>query len=382
MLIKKKENLPSSLALVLAAIIIASSLVITSNLAIPAAGTTTPAPVTATTDNGSVNVLISWEPSEIVPNQDTQMTLDFQDPSSGESISHVNYNFEIIDENGETVQSMSDLHTHSGSDEQTVTFGNNGRYNLVVTIIGTGIDPPFDTTQSGTAETTIAVGEQLPDTTTTAAAPTGDNATTSTDTPTTSNTTTPSATTTTPGPQMDMGGNMTAMRQGDENQKWGAIASISNDEQGQPAWVIAGYWMIEMAPQNDTATSNTTGSSIGNIADFHAMLHMVRLNGSAMHTHEISNFTQVGDATFDSSTNSTTISGTATITMREGPVPDVQTTIQIAQDNVIAITPDPTPLENHFGDTPIYGIVASSEMKDQMSMMHGGERTGNYSMGT
>ena len=181
MLIKKKQDLPSSLALVLAVIIIASSLVITSNLAIPAAGTTTPAPVTATTDNGSVNVLISWEPSEIVPNQDTQMTLDFQDPSSGESISHVNYNFEIKDENGETVQSMYDLHTHSGSDEQTVTFDNNGRYNLVVTIIGTGIDPPFDTTQSGTAETTIAVGEQLPDTTTTTAAATnGDNATTPT----------------------------------------------------------------------------------------------------------------------------------------------------------------------------------------------------------
>lgn len=191
MLIKKKQDLPSSLALVLAVIIIASSLVITSNLAIPAAGTTTPAPVTATTDNGSVNVLISWEPSEIVPNQDTQMTLDFQDPSSGESISHVNYNFEIKDENGETVQSMSDLHTHSGSDEQTATFDNNGRYNLVVTIIGTGIDPPFDTTQSGTAETTIAVGEQLPDTTTTtAAAPNGDNATTPTETTTTSNTTT------------------------------------------------------------------------------------------------------------------------------------------------------------------------------------------------
>lgn len=196
----------------------------------------------------------------------------------------------------------------------------------------------------------------------------------------TPNQTTGADTTTTSGPQMDMGGNMTAMHQGDENNKWGMIASISNDEQGQPAWIIAGYWMMEMAPQNDTATSNATGS-IGQVSDFHAMLHMVRLNGSAMHTHEISNFTQVGDSTFDSSTNSTTISGTATITMREGPVPDVQTTIQIAQDKVIAITPDPTPLQNHFGDTPIYGIVASSEMKDQMSMMHGGERTGNYSMG-
>jgi hypothetical protein len=32
---------------------------------------------------------------------------------------------------------------------------------LITTIIGTGIDPPFDTTQSGTAQTVIPVGQQL-----------------------------------------------------------------------------------------------------------------------------------------------------------------------------------------------------------------------------
>jgi hypothetical protein len=120
-----------------------------------------PQPVTVATDNQSVNVLISWEPTEIEPGQDTEFTLDFQDPSSGESISHVNYNFEIIDQNGGRVESMTDLHTHSGSDEQTVTFDTAGSFNLVATIIGTGIDPPFDTTQSGTAQTVITVGQQL-----------------------------------------------------------------------------------------------------------------------------------------------------------------------------------------------------------------------------
>ena len=137
-----------------------------STIAAPAAATTTattmPQPVTVATDNQSVNVLISWEPMEIEPGQDTEFTLDFQDPSSGESISHVNYNFEIIDQNnGETVQSMTDLHTHSGSDEQTVAFDTAGSFNMVATIIGTGIDPPFDTTQSGTAQTVITVGQQL-----------------------------------------------------------------------------------------------------------------------------------------------------------------------------------------------------------------------------
>jgi hypothetical protein len=123
--------------------------------------TLSPQPVTATTDNQSVNVLISWEPAEIEPGEETAFTLDFQDPSSGDSIPHVNYNFEIIDQNGNPVASMTDLHTHSGSDEQTVTFDNPGSFNLVATIIGTGIDPPFDTIQSGTAQTVIPVGQQL-----------------------------------------------------------------------------------------------------------------------------------------------------------------------------------------------------------------------------
>jgi hypothetical protein len=133
-------------------------------IAAPAAATTAttmPQPVTVATDNQSVNVLVSWEPADIEPGEDTEFALEFQDPSSGEPISHVNYNFEIMDQNGETVQSVTDLHTHSGSDEQTVTFDTQGSFNLVATIIGTGIDPPFDTTQSGTAQTVIPVGQQL-----------------------------------------------------------------------------------------------------------------------------------------------------------------------------------------------------------------------------
>jgi hypothetical protein len=170
---------------------------------------------------------------------------------------------------------------------------------------------------------------------------------------------------------MDMGGDMMSMlRQFDATHKWGMISSIQNDEQGQPAWIVSGHWMMEMASQNDTATSDATGG-ISNIAGFNAMLHMVMLDGSAMHDHEISDFTQVGDATFDSSTNSTTITGTATITLREGPIPNVPTTIQIAQDRVIAISPDPAAVENHFGDTPIYGIVVSPEMIEEMMMRHG-----------
>ncbi len=158
---RKKDTERSILA---PTIFLLSIIMIASTIATPAAATTATTmsqPVTVTTDNQSVNVVISWVPMQIEPGQDTEFTLDFQDPSSGEPISHVNYNLEITDQNDETVESMTDLHTHSGSDQQTVTFDNPGSFNLVTTIIGTGIDPPFDTTQSGTAQTVITVGQQL-----------------------------------------------------------------------------------------------------------------------------------------------------------------------------------------------------------------------------
>lgn len=77
--------------------------------------------------------------------------------SSGESLSHVNYNLEVMDGEGNPVQSKTYLHTHTGNDIQTVTFDKTGSLKLVVTVLGTGINPPFDTARSGTAETAVTV---------------------------------------------------------------------------------------------------------------------------------------------------------------------------------------------------------------------------------
>jgi hypothetical protein len=46
---------------------------------------------------------------------------------------------------------------------------------------------------------------------------------------------------------------------------------------------------------------------------------------------------------------------------------------------VIAIRPDPAALQNHFGDTPIYGIVISPEMIEEM-MMRYGDKMGTMNM--
>jgi hypothetical protein len=52
----------------------------------------------------------------------------------------------------------------------------------------------------------------------------------------------------------------------------------------------------------------------------------------------------------------TTFNGTMTVTLREGPVENVAGYIQLLGDS-IAIWVDPRAVENHFGSTPIYGMV-------------------------
>lgn len=139
----------------------------------------------------------------------------------------------------------------------------------------------------------------------------------------------------------------------DTGKMFGMISSIQNDAGGQPAWLVSGHWMMA----NDTA-SNATSST--NITDLHAGFHMIMLDGSAAHSHEVYNFTQDGDSV--TSGNVTTVTGTSTFTMREGPVHDVGTEITISQGKVVAILFDPAPIESHFGDTPIYGLAITQEM--------------------
>jgi hypothetical protein len=154
-------------------------------------------------------------------------------------------------------------------------------------------------------------------------------------------------------------GNWTKME--DRNSTMGMITGISNDADGNPAWLLAGHWKVSY-DSNSTAIGSETAS--GNVSDFNSMIHMVMLNGSAMHSHDLSNFTQTEEATFNSTANSTTYIGTVTITMRDGPVNDVGTRLTIT-DSVLRIDLDGTMINDHFGGSPIYGITVSHDMMDK-----------------
>jgi hypothetical protein len=108
-----------------------------------------------------------------------------------------------------------------------------------------------------------------------------------------------------------------------------------------------------------------TGRADPRIASFNATIHMVRLDGNVLHEHKIYNFSQssvthLGD-------DSTTFNGTVTVTLREGPIENVASYIQLLDDS-IAIWVDPRAVDNHFGQTPIHGMVLpAEEVEEQVS---------------
>jgi hypothetical protein len=137
----------------------------------------------------------------------------------------------------------------------------------------------------------------------------------------------------------------------------GTIASLQNDKNGKPAWIVSGLWKGSLTNMTSamSSSSNTTTNKNLPTATFNAIFDMVMVNGTAMHKHEISNFT----LTSISMPNEKTVvsNGTATITMKEGPVNAVPVSVRTIDDNVIVIMPDPAKTKDHFGNTPIYGTI-------------------------
>jgi hypothetical protein len=141
------------------------------------------------------------------------------------------------------------------------------------------------------------------------------------------------------------------------NQTFGVISSIQNDESGKPAWVVTGHWTSNLLSDNSANASQAMGNITAPFArsPFNMQLEMVRFNGTAGHTHSITNFVVANVSQPDNMTK--VFNGTSTASMREGPVTDVPTSIKITGDKVISIWLDPSKVENHYGNTPIYGLV-------------------------
>lgn len=134
---------------------------------------------------------------------------------------------------------------------------------------------------------------------------------------------------------------------------FGTIASLQNDENGNPTWIVSGLYKGSISMNNKTQDGNATGNLPN--ATLKAKFNMVMTNGSAIHDHRVYNFTLTDMSMPNNST--TVFNGTGTITMREGPVHDVPLSIKAMDNNVVSIWVDPTKIQNHFGNTPIFGTI-------------------------
>jgi hypothetical protein len=109
---------------------------------------------------------------------------------------------------------------------------------------------------------------------------------------------------------------------------------------------------------------NSSSSSSINATSFDGSMRMVLLNGSALHEHQLYDFSQTASA-YNATSNSTTFNGTLTVTLRDGPHPDVPARIEIMQDNAISVWLDPVSVDNHFGNTWIFGTVWKHDEEEE-----------------
>jgi hypothetical protein len=144
----------------------------------------------------------------------------------------------------------------------------------------------------------------------------------------------------------------------------GIIASLQlAPDRLVPEWVTAGYWELES--DMPLFGADTTEGTQPTVTNFDAIVEMVHLaDGTALHSHTFSDFSQ--SDIVSTGENTTTISGTATITLQEGPVENVPVFITL-QNNLMSIATDPEATHEHFGPTPINGIILAPEHLQQIS---------------
>jgi hypothetical protein len=118
------------------------------------------------------------------------------------------------------------------------------------------------------------------------------------------------------------------------------------------AWLLSGDWVLA---SNSNDSSNTT--------TFDVEFIKVGTDGTMLHTHRITNFVPLTNASdiaaaFNSNTDTTTIIGKADVYFNDELAwSQADTTLSIMNGTVLTIHIDSEDIDDHFHDQPIYGTV-------------------------
>jgi hypothetical protein len=145
----------------------------------------------------------------------------------------------------------------------------------------------------------------------------------------------------------------------------GIITSTQLNQAGVPEWLAAGSWKLVTDKPVFGDSSNQTKPMV---KSFDAVIDMVMLSdGTKFHTHHISNFKQ-SDVLYMGN-NVTDFNGTMTVTTENGPTDNVPGFLHF-QNNVMSVWVNPGKVGNHFGPTPINGIVLTpGKLQDIRSLI-------------
>lgn len=134
---------------------------------------------------------------------------------------------------------------------------------------------------------------------------------------------------------------------------FGTISSVQLDKNSRPDWILSGHWRSNLLSLSNT--TNPTNASATTTPVFDATFEMVMVNGSGLHRHTLTNFALTKVSTQNKS--AAEFNGTAAISLRNGPVSGVPTSIKFMGNHTISIWLDPSKIQSHFGNTPIFGTV-------------------------
>lgn len=123
----------------------------------------------------------------------------------------------------------------------------------------------------------------------------------------------------------------------------GQIASVQPGEDGSPAWIQSGIWVLRAISEENTT--------------FIARITMIAADGTSAHTHTVSGFS-LEEHSVEGEVHA--YSGTATVSTADGSQPGVPLGIEVRNGAVVAISVDPSSLDGHFGETPVYGTVSQA----------------------
>ncbi len=141
---------------------------------------------------------------------------------------------------------------------------------------------------------------------------------------------------------------------------FGPIVGVQDDEQGNATWILFGTWKSNLINQTNSENNNNSSGV------FDAAIEMIKPDGTGKHTHALSQFVLANST--DVGNQTSVFNGTSTVSMRDGPVTQVPTSIMLMNNNTLSISLNPANVENHFDDDAIYGVVINASDAKPLNM--------------